>query len=336
MTINTNHWKRSTRSIINQASLAPSSHNTQPWVFHAAGSNIELWADHSRALPENDPENRELVISCGCALLNLRVAASADGLDPHVELLPDPGEPALLARVSLNDHAKASLVDAHLSKFIQQRRTYRQSFASRAVDPAVVDEMMAAANYEGAQLQPLATGEARGKAAQLVADGDAVQWADPKWRHELAAWVRPLRAGDGLRIPVIPPPLVQALIRRFDMGGRVAAKDRQQTESAPLLAVLSTYSETPGDWLLAGQALQRVLLVACQQGLQISYLNQPIQLAQLRPKIQSLIASGSPQILLRAGYPLREIAPTARRPVDEIIEFTPTKLTPSGKLSPAR
>jgi hypothetical protein len=103
----------------------------------------------------------------------------------------------------------------------------------------------------------------------------------------------------------------------------VAANDHKQAVSAPLLAVLSTYGETPADWLLAGQALQRLLLVACQHGLQASYLNQPIQVAALRPAIQSMIAGGVPQIILRVGYPCRDIAPTARRPLDEFIEFLP-------------
>ncbi len=322
-TTNTNHWKRSTRSIIYGASLAPSSHNTQPWVFRVSGPEIELWTDRSRALPENDPDDRELIISCGCALLNLRMVAADDGLDAQVELLPEPGEQDLLARVSLTEKARVSLVDAHLAKFIPHRRTYRQRFAPRDVEAPVLDEMVAAASYEGAQLQPLLTDETRSKAAALVADGDAAQWADPKWRSELAAWVCPRRQGDGLSVPMLPAALTQSAIRRFDMGSRVGNRNHELTLSAPVLALLSTYSETPGDWLLAGQALQRVLLIACLHGLQASYLNQPIQVAALRPKIQSMTASGSPQILLRVGYPARELAPTARRPVDDIIEFLP-------------
>ena len=40
---------------------------------------VDLLADRTRALPVNDPEDRELTISCGCALFNLRVAAAAAG-----------------------------------------------------------------------------------------------------------------------------------------------------------------------------------------------------------------------------------------------------------------
>jgi len=79
---------KSTESLIQKAVRAPSSHNTQPWIFHVAESAINLYADRTRALPVNDPDDRELTISCGCALMNLRVAAAAEGLDVRLEASP--------------------------------------------------------------------------------------------------------------------------------------------------------------------------------------------------------------------------------------------------------
>lgn len=72
--------------------LAPSSHNTQPWRFCTSGDRVELYADRTRALPFNDPEDRELTISCGCALMNTRVAAAEAGLAMSAEVLPSPDE----------------------------------------------------------------------------------------------------------------------------------------------------------------------------------------------------------------------------------------------------
>ena len=104
------------------------------------------------------------------------------------------------------------------------------------------------------------------------------------------------------------------------MGGGVGAKDLQLAEASPLLAVLSTERDHPRDWLLAGQALQRALLIGCKHGLQASYLNQPVQVWSLRPKLQDLVGTGFPQILLRIGYPLEEISPAPRRALDDVIE----------------
>src|SRR5687768_12101284 len=72
---------------VRQAVHAPSSHNTQPWVFHLRGDDVlELYADRSRALPVIDPEDRELTISCGAALFHLRAALRSAGLEAEVEL----------------------------------------------------------------------------------------------------------------------------------------------------------------------------------------------------------------------------------------------------------
>lgn len=54
------------RFLLKYAILAPSSHNTQPWIFRIVNNNsIEVYADRTRALPVVDPEDRELTISCG-------------------------------------------------------------------------------------------------------------------------------------------------------------------------------------------------------------------------------------------------------------------------------
>lgn len=307
------------QSLIRMALQAPSSHNTQPWLFRVSGSAIDLLADRTRALPVNDPEDRELAISCGCALMNLRIAAASQGLRAQIQLLPDSKEPDWLARVVLSQESPAPIKDTVLADHIGGRRTYRRRFAPREVDSATVDQLVEAGTMEGAWLRPLRTAEAQEQAAALVAEGNAVQWADPCWRRELARWIRPRRRGDGLPVPALAAPLIRLLLRHFDLGRTAGEKDRQLARTAPLLAVLGTDSDHPREWLRAGQALQRTLLVACRQGLQASYLNQPVQVASLRPKLRHLIGGGFPQMLLRLGYPAEEIPAAARRRIEDVI-----------------
>jgi hypothetical protein len=318
-------WRGVAFALVRQAVLAPSSHNTQPWLFRVSESAIDLLADRTRALPVNDPVDRELTISCGCALMNLRASAASRGSRLQVQLCPDTEEPDWLASASIAAEMGAVSTEAVLSEFIEHRRTYRKRFSAREVEPAAVDRLVEAANEEGAWLRPLLSEPARQQAAMLVAEGDAAQWANPSWRRELAAWMHPRRRGDGLTVPALAAPLAQIVIRSFDMGGGVGAKDRELAEASPLLAVLGTSGDHPRDWLLAGQALERVLLLACQQGLQASYLNQPIQVASLRPKLQNLVGGGFPQILLRLGFPLEGIPAAPRRPVEDVIEWNVPK-----------
>lgn len=122
--MNTTDWTEQAKSLIRRAALAPSSHNTQPWIFRISDSAIELYADRTRGLPVNDTDDRELAISCGCALLNLRLAAASDGFDAKIQLLPDPDDADLLARLRFINAVTSSTVDADLAGMMEHRRTY--------------------------------------------------------------------------------------------------------------------------------------------------------------------------------------------------------------------
>lgn len=304
--------------LLNQAVLAPSSHNTQPWIFTATDSAILLHADRTRALPVNDPYDRELTISCAAALFNLRAAAAHRGVPLTVQLFPDPADPDCLAKATPADHANPE--EALLALSIDRRRTYRHRFTPQPVPDAILAELLAAARVEGAALSPVFTEANRHALAALIAEGDALQWANPSWRRELAAWMHPRRDGDGLTVPGLLAPVAQLVVRSFDMGGGVAAKDRELADGSPVLAVLSTPGDEPADWMAAGQALERVLLLATHHGLQASYLNQPVEVPTLRAKLQDLIRAGVPQLVLRLGNPTHELPATPRR------SYSPTGL----------
>jgi nitroreductase len=298
---------------------APSSHNTQPWSFRIADDTIELRADRSRALPVNDPADRELTISCGAALFNLRIAAQSAGFDTVVERFPEPSDADLVARVRFRPDGGAR--DRPLFGAIDVRRTHRKVFLDRDPPEAVIQHLVVAAADEGAMLK-VVDEASRSPLATLVRDGDRLLFADRRWRRELARWMRSRRHGDGLTVA----PLVGAVIRRvvttFDVGASVAAKNEKLVRGAPVLAVLTTDGDSRLDWLAAGQALEHVLLAAAAEGMQASYLNQPCQVAVLRPRLRQLVSDGSmPQLVLRIGYPSDEgIEPTPRRPLEAVLE----------------
>lgn len=306
--------------LIAAAIRAPSSHNTQPWIFKPTADGVTLIADRTRALPVNDPEDRELTISCGCALFNMRAAAGAAGLGARVTLRADAAAVEdLLADIRLEGPTEPSL--AALAAAIPDRHTYRKRFRDAPVSADTIAGLKAAADAEGAHLVPLESEAEREAVALLIAEGDRLLWANPSWRRELAAWMHPRRQGDGLTLPWLALPAARLVVRSFDMGGGVAASDRDLAAGSPLLAILTTAGDTPTDWLMAGQALQRVLLAAVDAGLQASYLNQPIQVAALRPRLaERFCGTRTPQIVLRLGEPQEAIPPSPRRPLAAVLE----------------
>lgn len=253
--------------------------------------------------------------------MNLRAAAAHQGIGVAFERTADFGDDDLLAVVSFNKGNLSSADASGLFNSVKGRRTYRKRFASRNIPAATLDSLIAIASEEGSWLEVINSEEDRQKVAELVSEGDSIQWSNPSWRRELAAWMHPRHRGDGLTVPGIVAPIAKFVVRTFDMGNVVGAKDKQLAEESPILVVLGTSGDSMVNWLAAGQALEKVLLSAHSQGLQASYLNQPIQVASLRPKLQNLLSQqGSPQILLRLGFPEDEIDAAPRRDVDKVIE----------------
>jgi nitroreductase len=312
------------------AVLAPSSHNSQPWLFRVIGGTLELFADRTRALPVTDPHDRELTISCGAALFHLRVALQHFGHPAHVKILPDRRHPDLLARVQLDAEEIPEFDPSFEALFeaIPNRRTYRRSFESGEVFPVLVDEFERDAKREGVVFVPLVDQRLRYQVAELVAEADRRQFADAGFCRELAAWMHwnRTRSRDGMpgyalgtgELGSVVAPLA---VRTFDMGEGRAAKDRELADHSPLLAVIATPHDTPADWLAAGQALARVLLRGTANGVGASYLNQPLEVSDLRTILAATVGTTfAPQLVLRMGLlPPEVLRPTPRRPAEDVL-----------------
>lgn len=314
------------RFLLRYAVLAPSNHNTQPWLFRVRGNTVELYADRARALRVTDPEDRQLLISCGCALFHLRVAMSHFGHLDETRLLPDPANPDLLAQVTLGDEDTPTPQQEALFHAILKRRTNRQLFHEEPLPEELKHELTRAAEREEAWLHFVDGRDERNAIADLIAEGDRRQWANQRFRLELAAWLHP---NDSIARDGIPNSAQSAgdllsvagpiVIRTFDLGEGQAAKDRDVAAYSPGLVVLGTDADEPRAWISSGQALARVLLRGCASEVWASYLNQPIETASLRPKVMEIInRTGHPQLILRLGYG-PNVNPTPRRMVDEVL-----------------
>lgn len=309
-------WLATTSRAVEAATLAPSSHNTQPWGFRVRGDTVDLCADRTRALPVNDPFDRELTISCGAALTNLVVAARASGLEPEVELLPEPDDTDLLARVVLR--AGRGRADQEPAAAIPARHTHRWQFA---VGPSAgtLARMAGACADLGVTCHVVADEADRATLAHLVAAGDRVQFADLSRRRELAAWMHARRCGDGLTVPPVAGALTRFVVSHVDVGERTASRDEELTRRAPAVVVLATDGDDTRDWLTAGRALERALLEAAGAGVQAGWANQPCQVAALRPRLREALGiPGHPQVVLRLGVPARRPRAAPRRPLADV------------------
>lgn len=318
------------RSLLGYAVLAPSSHNSQPWRFVVNGATISVCADRVRALPVVDPFDRELIISCGAALLNLRVALDHAGLAHTISTFPSEVDPDLLALVRICDDGYSDASLGALFDAIPDRVTTRAPFEPSPVPEDVQHELIAAGVAEGADVACVDSIAHRARVAELVAEADRQQFADARFRRELASWIDPRRHADGMPafaagVPALldfAAPVATMAVRTFDLGNGLAALHHQLVGASPLIVCIATVRDDREAWLAAGQALERILLAATRAGYTASFLNQPIETAGLRTRLCHMLGlHGEPQLLLRVGRgPHTPHSP--RRPLDEVISFS--------------
>ncbi len=308
------------RQLIAAAVAAPSVHNTQPWLFRIDDDKVHLYADANRQLTAQDPDGRAMLMSCGAALLNLRLAAEHFGHTSSVTILPTPDDPLHVATVDLHGEvAPTGMVD-ELFAAIPHRHTNRLPYEDRPVPPAVLEALSEAASQEGAIFYAITDAGEQRRLVDLIHDADAS--TDPKVVAESKQWTgvdatRP----DGVPTEALGPiPQSPATPHRDLAPGRlISSRGFAVFENDPTLAVLTTPYDNPASWVAAGQALQRVLLVATVEGLVATYANQPLEAPALRWLVRDPDQPiGFPMMLFRIGYAPAAPA-TPRRPVEDVI-----------------
>ncbi|MDQ1293651.1 MAG: hypothetical protein QG608_1532 [Actinomycetota bacterium] len=87
------------------------------------------------------------------------------------------------------------------------------------------------------------------------------------------------------------------------------------------ILIISTAGDTRHDWIVAGLALERLLLTAGLKGLVAAFGEQHLQDNTMRPRVaEALQIWGIPQALLRIGRALVDPPKTPRRPLSELLE----------------
>ncbi|MFE9650626.1 Acg family FMN-binding oxidoreductase [Streptomyces sp. NPDC006365] len=317
-------------ALVSDAAAAPSMHNAQPWKFRylRGARTFHVRSDPERAMPNADPTHRALHIGCGAALFNLRVSAAHAGWEPATRLLPDPADPELLALVELAGPVRPETDLAVLYPAIRRRHTSRYPFSDEDIPPALQDALCGAALREGARLLFPSEWHAE-SVLDLVHDAEGRDSLDPSQLEDLVRWTHigpdTATSADGIPDYAFGPRKRDGEAPVRDFAGRRAVPGREVAtfERKPHLALLGTTGDRPGDWLKAGQAMERVLLEATLDGLATSLTSHALEWPELRWAVRDPgSAMGFVQMVLRLGYG-KQGPGTPRRPVEDVLDIVP-------------
>ena len=310
------------REFVRYASLAASGHNTQPWKFTIQENAIEIHPDLSRRLPAVDPGERELWISLGCALENLLVAARAGGYAPIVTY-PDSVD---FIHIDLTADTPQA---GPLFEAIPLRQNTRSEYDGQAVKRDDLDQVQALSLEPGIGLRFVTTPAGLKTVLDYVNQGNLVQYADKAFIDELIRWVRfnkkeALASLDGLYSVCSGNPEVPRWLGQMVVAGtnpqQQADADAKKLLSSPGAVVITSESDGKTAWVQTGQVYERLALKMTSLNIKSAFLNQPIEVANVRSQFQSAMGLGNtlPQLLIRFGH-ADPMPRSLRRPANEVL-----------------
>jgi nitroreductase len=303
------HDPPETLDLIRYATLAASSHNTQPWLFRTTLRSIDILPDMSRRLPVVDPDDHHLFASLGCAAENLMIAAGIGGERGALSF-----ETRQTGTVSL-DLSNAAPSERELCDAIPKRQSTRGAFDGRPVAPRELAKLAAAAAaVPGVDLVLVTDRVQIGLIRDLVLAGNSAQLADIAFRRELENFSA---ASGNPTLPSWLAPLV------FDTVFKAKAENEKyarQIASSAGIAVFVAQQDDREHWVSAGRACQRFALQATALGMKHAFLNQAVEVASLRAELSALVGfpGRRPDIVMRFGYG-PALPFSLRRPVASVL-----------------
>jgi hypothetical protein len=337
------HWRDTPgpAGAVAAAILAANPHNTQPWGFLLTGNTIDVFVDDSRNIGQVDPLRREQHVGLGCALENLALACRARGLEPTIQLLPDGGGAARVARVSLTP---AEPLASPLYDAIGDRHTNRGPYDAGAVSPDTLTGLVDTGGLPGVAVHWVTDPAQMAVLGQLLVDAAFALTQDEQQSRDSFAWFRGnndavQRRRDGMTLdPQGMTPLVLSIAKLLPASSRRAGDSfwvdqtrNVHTKTAAAYGVLTAAdSDDRATQLIAGQLLERIHLTATSRGVALQHMNQITErmdrehstgaAATFGPRFAALLpADARPLVAFRVGYPLRAARPSPRRPAAEVI-----------------
>jgi len=312
------------RELVRYATLVASSHNTQCWKFGIEDQRISILPDWSRQCPAVDPDNHHMFVSLGCATENLIQAAQAFGKHGEVSF-----DAAIADRVKVtlepSKAATSPLFDA-----IPHRQCTRAEYDGRKVSIDDLKSLESAGRGSGVHLLMLTETAKIEQVLEYVIQGNTAQMSERPFVEELKAWIRfdydeVVSKGDGLFSgstgnPVIPRWLGMKLFNLFFTAKNENDKYAKQIRSSAGIAVFVSERNDKEHWVETGRCYERFALQATALGIKNAFLNQPVEVASLRPQFASSlgISGRRPDLVVRFGYG-PEMPRSLRRPLDQVI-----------------
>lgn len=295
--------------LVRFAVLAPSSHNSQPWRFEVLSDVIRVFPEFTRELRHSDPDHRQLFVSLGCAIENLRIAADYYGYRLSVRYFPQGINDGSAAEIFFEEvpHARERM---HPIFCIARRHTNRNKYEDRMPDSQFLEEVRNLAMPD-LRVDLMSKGAQKDAVADVVLQAAEAAMSDPAFRHELSQYVKSNftrsrigMPGFGMGIPG-PVSIVTPLVLRYVNISKLARRQEEALlkQHTPLFVIINTKDDTPEAQMRAGEVFEKLAIAGEQKSIRTAPMAAAIQMGDYYKKLQNILGTPfRPQVFCRMGY----------------------------------
>ncbi len=317
------------REIARFATMAPNSHNTQPWLFELYDSTMTIRADESRRCPAVDPDDHHVFVTLGCAVENATHTARAFGMETSYAF----DEPNSAVRLEFSPLTTGGRDQPNpLFDAIPLRQSTRAAFDGQPLTNEELDLLKQAGSSDNVNLTLLTDEKQIESVMELVLEGNRQQMLDPEFVAELKHWIRfsyfeAVKRGDGLFTLTTGNPALPEWAggSMFDMAYSVESettKYTQQCRTSAGIAIFTGKDQSQATWVEVGKCFERFALKATSMNVLHSHINQPVEVTVLRSQLADLLGEKEklPDLVIRFGHG-KSLPKSLRRPLDEVISW---------------
>ncbi|MFS4493503.1 Acg family FMN-binding oxidoreductase [Maribacter sp. 2308TA10-17] len=316
------------KKLIELGIKAPSGHNSQPWKFKITNNSIDIYPDFNNSLSVVDPSNRELFVSLGCAGENIRVAAWSLGYSAEWSLNTESNRERSISFKLKKMNFKAN--DSIL-KTIKERQSNRNVFNGKSIEENDLETLRKVPLEKGVNIYFFKKGCGQFNTIKdYISKGNEIQMTDSNFKKELLSWIRfnkrqVEKTNNGLSYkvmgaPAMPTPVGKKVFGLFLNPIKQNKGDMKKIESSSHFILLTTDSNTIGEWISLGFSLERLLLILTELGIANAFLNPPCEIDKLSYELGNHLGIDNeyPTIIMRVGY-ANKTPYSSRRKIEDVL-----------------
>ncbi len=316
--------------LLNYGALAPSGHNTQPWLVEIiSDSELIIQSDQSRWLPQVDPDNRETFLSLSAFAESIRLAARSSSLHAQVKLIANSRKDQNVFKITIKQKSSTQHNDLNL---IKKRSTTRSNYETRELGNNTVMPLMDL-DRKHVHYFPLQSQEGKWIAENLPKAVKQQTFNDAK-QKELSRWLRFSKDNiekrhDGLTAEALGMNGMTRFIWYHFFNRETAMEEsfrqkavgtaRDQVRHCSGYLVLTSHNDSLLSHYECGKLYQQTGLKLTELGIVHHTMSQLLEEEPWSSQIRTQLNLDTPvQFVIRVGYG-EKARPSIRRPVKSFV-----------------